>query len=449
MFCLGASESTRIDRSAVTPSDPRSWVGGEPRRYVGVSRGVSKDELSMVPRLREGIDLTKTGLSVEEGFVASRIDGQSTIGDITAMVGKPREHTLQVLRRLVSAGVIRFGGGTDPAKAPTPAEVAGGAEYGRFIFPPALMKADCDLSEEERKRIIYFAENLDTWTYYELLQLDWKSDARAVKRAYFARSKEWHPDRYLRPNLGPFRAMLLRIFREIQNAYQVLSNPKARAKYDRENAPKSAGEEEIAERLAIQRRKERDARREVEALERRRKKNPIRKRMQKARGYFREAVVAREEGQLLEALRLAQTAQTFDNQPEYSALVEELKAEAGELRVAPYLKRGQAQESLTNWDEAIRYFKEAVDIAPRNGAARVRLAYNLLMGRRPPSQAEEHAHRGVQLRPDDPEAHFVLGMWYERKAMEKSAARSYSRAVELKSNYAEAKKRLRALKWGF
>ena len=412
---------------------------------------MGKDELSVVPRLREGIDLIKTGLSVEEGFVASRIDGRSSIRDIAAMVGKPTEDTVRVLRRLAVAGVIRLGGGTgkDPAKAPTPAQVAGKTEYGRFIFPPALMNATCDLSEEERMRIIYFAENLDTWTYYEVLQINAKADARTIKRAYFKRSKEWHPDRFRRPNLGPFEPMLVRIFQEIQKAYRVLSDDKQRATYDEKNAPDTGEEEEMAERLAAQRRKERDARRVVEARERRKRRNPIRKRMNKARGYYRDAVAAREEGQLLEALRLAQIALTFDNQPEYSALAEELKSEAGELRVSPYLKRGQAQESLTNWDEAIRYFSEAVHIAPRNGAARVRLAYNLLMGRRPPSQVEEHAHRGVQLLPDDPEAHFVLGMWYERKEMAKAAARSYARAVELKSNYAEAKKRLRALKWGF
>lgn len=422
---------------------------GETRRYVGVLKHVSKDELSVVPRLQEGIDLVKTGLSAEEGFVASRIDGRSNIREIAAMVGKPTAHTLRVLRRLAVAGVIRLGGAArDPAKAPPPAQVAGKTEYGRFIFPPALMNATCDLSEEERKRIIYFAENLDSWTHYEVLQIDRKADTRAIKRAYFLRSKEWHPDRYRRPHLGPFEPMLRRIFQDIQTAYRVLCDARLRAAYDEQHVP-DTGEEEMAERLATQRRKERDARRTVEAAERRKKRNPIRKRMDKARGYYRDAVAAREEGQLLEALRLAQMAQTFDNQPEHSALVEELKAEAGELRVTPYLKRGQAQESLTNWDEAIRFFSEAVHIAPRNGAARIRLAYNLLMGRRPPSHAEEHAHRGVQLLPEDPEAHFVLGMCYERKEMAKAAARSYARAVELKSNYADAKKRLRALKWGF
>ena len=51
--------------------------------------------------------------------------------------------------------------------------------------------------------------------------------------------------------------------------------------------------------------------------------------------------------------------------------------------------------------------------------------------------------------PDDPEAHFVLGMCYEKGGMDKAAVREYSRAIELKPNHSEAKKRLKKMKWGF
>ena len=39
----------------------------------------------LIPRMRQGIDLTKAGLSVEEGYIASRIDGRTTVKDIAIM----------------------------------------------------------------------------------------------------------------------------------------------------------------------------------------------------------------------------------------------------------------------------------------------------------------------------------------------------------------------------
>jgi Flp pilus assembly protein TadD len=73
----------------------------------------------------------------------------------------------------------------------------------------------------------------------------------------------------------------------------------------------------------------------------------------------------------------------------------------------------------------------------------------MIMGGRDPHEANVHAHKAVSLLPDDPEAHFVLGMCYEKGGMAKAAVRAFSRAIELKPNYAEAKKRLKKLKWGF
>ena len=94
-------------------------------------------------------------------------------------------------------------------------------------------------------------------------------------------------------------------------------------------------------------------------------------------------------------------------------------------------------------------FEEAVRIAPEHGPARLRLAFNLAMGRRDPDEASSHAQKAAQLLPSEPEAHFVLGLCYEKAGLEKAAIRAFAKAVELKPNYSDAKKRLRSLKWGF
>lgn len=400
---------------------------------------------SDVPRLRTDVDLTKLGLSVEEGFIASRIDGHSSIHDIALMVGKPEEATRHIIQRLSRAGVVLFG--DDEVKAPANPKT-GEQGYGNFIFPVALMHEEVNLEEDERKRIIYFHSNLEKWTHYELLQVSRKDDAKTIKRAYFARSKEWHPDRFRRGDLGSFKKMIDDIFKAVGVAHGVLSNDKKREAYDEEHVF-MANEDDVAQMLKTQKKKERDERREKERLERRKRRNPVRKRMGKAKDLMTQALEAEERGELLDALRLAQTAAAFDKREDYDEIVERLKFAAGELRVGPFIKRGISREHMTNWSEAIEMFSEAVRIAPDNGQARIRLAFNLVMGGHDPSEAIPHAQKGIHLCADDPEAHFVLGLCYEKGGMQKAAVRELSKALELKPNYKEAKKRLRELKWGF
>ncbi len=397
--------------------------------------------------MREGIDLMKAGLSVEEGFIASRIDGRTKVRDIAHMVGKSPEETHRILSRLAKAGVVRLteGGTADIERPKVTSDLDG---YGNFIFPPSMMQAECDLDEDERKRIIYFHHNLEVWTFYELLQTKHRADVKDIKRAYFERSKEWHPDRFRRPNLGPFKSQIDDIFKAVQEAYRILSDPRARAEYDEENVL-MVDQDEIADMLREQRKKERDARRAPEQDRRRRQRNPMRARIQKARRFYEEAKQLREDGQLMDALRIARMAQTVEARPAHEKLVETLQSEAGELRIQPLLRRGQSQEKLTNWDNAIDAFREAVRIAPEHGAARLRLAFNMVMGNRDPDLASPHAQKAVQLMPSEPEAHFVLGLCYERAGLEKAAKNAYAKAVELKPNYSDAKKRLRSLKWGF
>jgi tetratricopeptide (TPR) repeat protein len=438
-----------------------------------------------IPKLRDGIDLTRLGLTAEEGMVASRIDGRCRLSELAMLVGKTRAETERLLQRLASVGVvvlegpdsgagakIRSGsfdagaagssgrsgsaagspapssGGASALRPGAPAEAPSRADYGKYIFPVGLMSEDVDLSDDEKKRIIFFHEHLEQWTAYELLQAKRKDDAKTVKRAYFERSKEWHPDRFRRPRLGSYKKMIDAIFREIQNAYNLLSSPERRAEYDRQIVF-MADEDAIAEMLSKQRKEERERRREEEAVERRKERNPIRQRMAQSAQFYEEALALKAKGELLDALRAAQMAEAYGTRPEYAALAEELKVAAGELRIGPLMRRGLAQESLTNWDVAIETFQEAVRIAPEHGPARLRLAFNLLMGRRDPHEISTHAQRAVALLPNEPEAHFVLGLCYERAGMEKAALRALGRAVELKPNYEEAKKRLKKLKWGF
>lgn len=388
-------------------------------------------------------------LSVEEAYVATRVDGHTTVAQIAAFIGKDAKETERILYRLADLGIITINakGGTRPARETTPPPAAD--PYAGFDFPPALMREPTDLEEEVKKRVIYTYAQLSTWSLYELLKLERRVDAGLIKKAYFDRSKEWHPDRFRRyKQLGSFAKMIEGIYKHVNEAYKVLNDPERRKAYD-STLSYQPDPDEIEAILKSQIEQERQERRDEEKRQRRLRQNPILQRFDRAKDFYDSALSLEREGKLGEAMRAAQMATTYDERrPEYKLLYERLRDAAGEERVSPLLKRGKHFESMTHWDEAIEMYEEAVRIAPNNGDARVRLAYALLHAGRPISEVMPHAQRGAALASDDAEAHYILARCYEADN-EKLAKRSYERAVELRPNYQEAKKRLKRLRWGF
>lgn len=394
-------------------------------------------ESDAVPRLRDGIDLTRTRLSPEEGFLVSRVDGRTKVSELALLVGKPPDEVRQVVSRLVSSRILVLAGQTADLDA-----------WDGFRFPAGALAEDVDLNDEEKKRILFTHGHLEDWTHYELLGARWRDDAKAIKAAYFERSREWHPDRFRRTKLGSYEARINDIFKALNTAYSVLSKPDTKAAYDRENAP-AFDEEDMAEMLAAQRREARDAEREAAKKRRRLERNPLRRRFVQAKEMYAQALDATEKGDHMEGLRLVQAALAFHDKDEYRALKNELQRSTAEQRVAPLIRRGQNAESMTSWEDAIQMFREAVRLAPEHGQARLRLGYNLLMGKHPVQEANEHVQKAVRLLPNDPEAHYVLALCYVRGDMAKLAIRALEKSLELKPNYSEAKKLQKKLRWGF
>lgn len=65
--------------------------------------------------------------------------------------------------------------------------------------------------------------------YYEVLGIERGADAKAIKKAYRKLALKWHPDRHQ----GEERERTEATFKRISEAYEVLSDPEKRQKYDR------------------------------------------------------------------------------------------------------------------------------------------------------------------------------------------------------------------------
>jgi curved DNA-binding protein CbpA len=96
----------------------------------------------------------------------------------------------------------------------------------------SLSDAPVELPAETQERVAALYARLDHVSHYDLLGIHGLSDRKQIKTAYYALAAEFHPDRYFRKNLGPFRHQLEVIFARITLAHDTLSNDQKRADYD-------------------------------------------------------------------------------------------------------------------------------------------------------------------------------------------------------------------------
>jgi hypothetical protein len=82
------------------------------------------------------------------------------------------------------------------------------------------------LPEELKARIIRLHRRLKKLAPHEMLGLEKEADRHEIKRAYYAASKELHPDRYFGKDLGPFREKLGDIFARLTDSFQKLDTKK-------------------------------------------------------------------------------------------------------------------------------------------------------------------------------------------------------------------------------
>jgi hypothetical protein len=197
------------------------------------------------PTLNPAANLTDVRLTPVEGFVLSRVDGLTSYEDICQMSGLPLAATLDILRKLRREGLILNPGEKpeqpDPAKAKAQASPGAAPRPRRRLtmgVPVAVSllevhddgspvdRAELDkgpgLDEETKARIVRLHRRLKTLKPHELLALSPGADPAMVKRAYFAASKELHPDRFYGKDMGPYRDKLSDIFAQLTRAFEQL-----------------------------------------------------------------------------------------------------------------------------------------------------------------------------------------------------------------------------------
>lgn len=168
-----------------------------------------------VPVMVAGFNPVGTSLSSEDFFVLTRCDGKATLREVCLVSGFAEAKAQEILRRLVTAGAIRFGDGRSPAAAQ----------------PTDELDPSCDLPTEVRTAIRDKHATLSTANHFEVIGVVVDAEPRVIKRAYFRASKAFHPDRYYGKHLGRYEELLHAIFQAVVQANAVLSDAERRAAY--------------------------------------------------------------------------------------------------------------------------------------------------------------------------------------------------------------------------
>lgn len=396
------------------------------------------DPEASVLRLADAFDPTRLDLSADEAFLLSRIDGVTPFGLLVEMTRIDAERAARCLADWLAQGVVErvFGNSTGSRVFPsTPRSGVPGIDE-------SLIDPDLDIDPDTQRRVLEFEAKL-AGSYHERLGVEPDADLRAIKRAYFELSREFHPDRFFRCELGPYTERLSLIFKMIVEAYEVLSgsasaNPDGS---DHGAVAKATGELEAAspgspgfdkfERLG-QRVSTSFSPGFGEA------------RRQKAREFFESAELSARAGCFDDAVTGLEFAIRFDPQNRgYRHKLAELKVGAAESRALGLLDEsvGYGAMDRAELGSILDSLARAVESRPRDSelserSARVALCIDEI------ARARGFAESAVDENPDVARFHTTLGLVYRAEGHLGHAVREFRLALERDPNDCEASREL-------
>jgi curved DNA-binding protein CbpA len=388
----------------------------------------------------DGLDLSRKEMSNEEGFLFSRIDGQTSLEEIVRASGMAQGAALGILTSLQAKGIITWDGA---AAVP---EDDGRPPWERMQFDPFDLAEDVDLDETIKKKILYLHAKMGELTHYKILGIGRRSEPKEIKRAYFQVSREFHPDTYFRKNLGSYKSRIEAIFKRVGQAYEVLAEEQKRTAYDA-TLPYEPTAEELEEKRKAQERRVKDERLAEERRQRLLKRSPLAARKAKARKHFKDAQVAMEENNAVAASNSLKLALALDgDNEEYKKALAKVGPEASKIRSEKEYRRAKAAEAMGRYQEALEAYLYAIENNPDEVRALGRAAELLMELNLDLRKALTFARKAQNIEPDEPEHMLTLSRIYEALDMYKNAVRELTRYVQLNPLDERASERLQEMK---
>lgn len=418
------------------------------------------EEVGRIPRVAPDWDPSSSSLTPAEGFLLARIDGQTTWAALREIGGITPAEVDRYLERWAKDGWIQLEAAmsadaaseaapsseraeSDAAASSEPAE----SDTAASACQSPEIDAALDLSVELQQRILEFDACLER-SYHDLLGIGRAADTREIKLAYFRLSKEYHPDRYFRRNIGGYSLRLDRIFKKVSEAYELLSDPTTRAEIERtlidaeppmEGAYSGAGgaTERIGPDPRKRRRRGPQVPMRVRNLQRLRArfkvpKNALVEHEFKARQFYRSALAAAHEKRWLEAAASMRLAIAFDpSNHEYKTGFGEIQADVHRVRAEKLIEQA---DSAGAQGDALKLLEEALHYKPCDVGLNLRTA-NLCLELNEMERARECAETLCEVEPESGGHHALLAKVLRVQGLRERAREALDRAMKLEPKH--------------
>jgi len=242
-------------RSVADPDVVRYYLGDIDRIL-----GLAADPLLRFQRIT---------LTPADGYVLSRVDGTLSAREVVAMIPMPPEDTHRSLFGLLSTGMVEYlplpakprlaaepvrvhpvNPGPSAPVAPPPSvppaplppipiegDPTDGSIMGRGDSEEELEEREAAPDDPRRMEILEAFTGLEDATHFDVLRVSRAATDAEVKEAYFRMAKRFHPDVHHDPALADLRDKIEAIFMRLAEAYEVLRNPRIRARYESQLRP--------------------------------------------------------------------------------------------------------------------------------------------------------------------------------------------------------------------
>ncbi len=446
--------------------------------------------MNRVVALAANCDATQLKLTAAEGYLLSRIDGKTPLRLLREIGGIPPSNVDECVELWLDDGVIEVVAGKPEAKpkgasasaattataatAATAADKMDAGESDGQPFPPpideSMLDERLDISLDIQRRILEFEAGLGR-PYHTLLNIDVGSQPKTVKRAYFKLSKEFHPDRFFRKQIGDYGARLNRIFKKILEAHEMLSDPELRGVENQAAASDTFVEppQQPTSRAALsgpaKTAPDKNAppeatpaaapKRPLTKLERLRQRMPfkinhaaIAERRARAAEIFKAAEYSQRAGRLKEAEANIRIAITFDpSRSEFKEALGSLRIEAAGARAAKLMAASsdrmpdsELREVLTLLEDVLPYRPHDPDLNER--AARVCLKLGKL------DDAAEYAETLIARTPEVATYHSMLGKIERERGNSDEAMSAFETALKYDEEDVDARRAIASMRIG-
>ncbi|MCP4902401.1 MAG: hypothetical protein GY906_36005 [bacterium] len=170
-------------------------------------------------------------LNPTEGFLLSRLEGSKTLASLEAMMAALHDEMVTNVFTLITAGLVTLSTESSEPKKQAPKKVKTSQQ------PPPLPRVNEDSllagQVKERRKVTARAKDLRLMSHYEALDLLPGAPDDQIDAAWEAIQRRYNPQRAGEGHLCDLEDNLKSIMDRAEEAFDVLSNPSSRDRYDR------------------------------------------------------------------------------------------------------------------------------------------------------------------------------------------------------------------------